>query len=99
MIKKPMKQLFKNYEKIAKKLNIDLNLRPQNISKNKYLEICKIYEKLNLIIFYMIFNKIFIKKFNFFFFLIIFHNFFITFFLNHHLLQHNHILSILINLF
>ena len=33
MIKKPMKQFFKNYEEIAKKLNIDLNLRPQNISK------------------------------------------------------------------
>ena len=32
---------------IAKKLNIDLNLRPQNIIKNKYLEICKIYENLN----------------------------------------------------
>ena len=51
MIKKPMKQLFKNYENIAKNLDIDLNLRPQNISKNKYLEICKIYENLNLIIF------------------------------------------------
>ena len=46
MIKKPMKQLFKNFERVAKKLNIDLNLRPQNISKNKYLEICKIYESL-----------------------------------------------------
>ena len=33
MIKKPMKQFFKNYEDIAKKLNFDLNLRPQNISK------------------------------------------------------------------
>ena len=31
----------------AKKLEIDLNLRPQNFSKNKYLEICKIYENLN----------------------------------------------------
>ena len=47
MIKKPMKQFLMIYENIAKKLNIDLNLRPQNISKNKYLEICKIYEKLN----------------------------------------------------
>ena len=46
MIKKPMKQFFKNFEKIAKKLNIDLNLRPQNLSVKKYLEICKIYEKL-----------------------------------------------------
>ena len=46
MIKKPMKQLFNNFEEIAEKLNIDLNLRPQNLSKNKYLEICKIYEDL-----------------------------------------------------
>ena len=46
MIKKPMKQLFHNFEEIAEKLNIDLNLRPQNLSKNKYLEICKIYEDL-----------------------------------------------------
>ena len=46
MIKKPMKMLFKNYAEIAKILNIDLHLRPQNISKDKYLEICKIYEGL-----------------------------------------------------
>ena len=47
MIKKPMRQLFKNYEVVAKKLDIDLSLRPQNLSKIKYLEICKIYENLN----------------------------------------------------
>lgn len=46
MIKKPMRQLFKNYENVANKLNIDLNLRPQNLPTNKYIEICKIYEKL-----------------------------------------------------
>ena len=46
MIKKPMKQLFVNFEKIANELNIDLNLRPQNVPLKKYLEICKIYEKL-----------------------------------------------------
>ena len=46
MIKKPMRQLFVNFEKIANELNIDLNLRPQNITLQKYLEICKIYEKL-----------------------------------------------------
>ena len=39
-----MKLLFKNYEKISKEINLDLNLRPQNISVNKFLEICKIYE-------------------------------------------------------
>ena len=46
MIKKPMKQLFKNFNLIAKRLSLDLNLRPQNLSKNKYIEICKIYESL-----------------------------------------------------
>ena len=47
MIKKPLSSLFRDYEKIANKLNLDLNLRPQNISYNKYYEICKIYESLN----------------------------------------------------
>ena len=47
MIRKPMKQLFSNFENSAEKLDIDLNLRPQNLSANKYLEICKLYENLN----------------------------------------------------
>ena len=47
MIRKPMKQLFSNYEYIASKLELDMNLRPQNLSINKYLEICKIFEKLS----------------------------------------------------
>ena len=47
MIKRPMRQLFTKYEEVAKNLNLDLNLRPQNLSINKYLEICKIYEKLS----------------------------------------------------
>ena len=47
MIKKPMKLLFKDFEIIAEKLNLDLSLRPQNISKNKFLDVCKIYEDLN----------------------------------------------------
>ena len=47
MIKKPMKQIFSNFNEIADKMNIDLNLRPQNISKNIYLEICRIYDKLH----------------------------------------------------
>ncbi len=46
MIKKPMKVLFSNFEEVAKKLDLDLNLRPQNLSKNKYLEISKYYENL-----------------------------------------------------
>ena len=44
MIKKPMKQLFPNFKEVAKMLDLDLNLRPQNISKNKYIEISKYYE-------------------------------------------------------
>ena len=46
MIKKPMKLLFNDFEDIAKKLGLDLNVRPQNISKNKYLEICNFYKNL-----------------------------------------------------
>ena len=45
-IKKPMKQLFNDAEKISNDLGIDLNLRPQNISVLKYIEICKIFESL-----------------------------------------------------
>ena len=41
-----MKQLFKDYEYIAKKLNIDLRLRPQNLPVKKYIEISKFYEDL-----------------------------------------------------
>ena len=48
MIKKPMKQLFINYEIVAKKLKLDLNNRPQNLSVSNYLEICKYYENLNI---------------------------------------------------
>ena len=44
MIRKPMRQLFSNYEKVAKNLNLDLNLRPQNLPIKKYIEICKFYE-------------------------------------------------------
>jgi len=46
MIGKPMKQLFKNYEITSKILNLDLKLRPQNIPVDKYLEICRTFEKL-----------------------------------------------------
>ena len=46
MIKKPLKFLFKNYEKVALELALDLNLRPQNLSNNTYYKICSFYEKL-----------------------------------------------------
>ena len=45
MIKKPIKLLFKNYEKIAEELSLDLNLRPQNLSNHTYYKICSHYEK------------------------------------------------------
>ena len=46
MIRKPMKQLFKDYENISIELGLDLSLRPQNLPLKKYIEICKTYEKL-----------------------------------------------------
>ncbi len=46
MIKKPLKLLFKNYEDVSKKLNLDLKLRPQNLDNVTYYEICKLYESL-----------------------------------------------------
>ncbi len=46
MIRKPMKQIFKDYEDVADKLQIDLKLRPQNLTVSKYIEICKFYENL-----------------------------------------------------
>ena len=46
MIKKPFSQVFSNDIKIAKKLKIDLNLRPQNLTNNTYYELAYEYEKL-----------------------------------------------------
>ena len=46
MIKKPFNQIFKDSIQTAKKLNIDLNLRPQNLSPETYLNITKEYENL-----------------------------------------------------
>ena len=46
MIKKPFNQIFNNTKEVAKKLNIDLNLRPQNLSPETYLNITKEYENL-----------------------------------------------------
>jgi len=47
MIKNPLKLIFKNVSEISKKLNININDRPQNLSPLKYLEICREYEKLS----------------------------------------------------
>ncbi len=46
MIKKPLKFLFKDYNEIKAKLDIDLESRPQNLSKETYFKICQFYEKL-----------------------------------------------------
>ena len=46
MIKKPIKFIFKNYEKVSEDLSLDLNLRPQNLSNITYYKICAYYENL-----------------------------------------------------
>ena len=46
MIKKPYNQLFNGNLEIAKSLNIDLKLRPQNLDLNKYFQLTNEYEKL-----------------------------------------------------
>ena len=46
MIKKPLSQIFQNPYQIAKKFNINLNLRPQNLSHDTYYKITKEYENL-----------------------------------------------------
>ncbi len=46
MIKKPLKFLFKNYEKVADELSLDLTQRPQNLSNQTYYKICSQYENL-----------------------------------------------------
>ncbi len=46
MLKKPFNQLFNGDLKILQKLNIDLNLRPQNLDYKTYYELTKEYENL-----------------------------------------------------
>ena len=46
MIKKPLNILFKNKDEISKKLKLNLNLRPQNLSPLVYFKLCKEYENL-----------------------------------------------------
>ena len=43
-IKQPIKALFKNHDEISKILNLDLDLRPQNLDQNTYYRICELYE-------------------------------------------------------
>jgi 16S rRNA (adenine1518-N6/adenine1519-N6)-dimethyltransferase len=46
MIKNPLKQIFKDLYIINKNLNLDLNLRPENLDPNTYFLITKEFEKL-----------------------------------------------------
>ena len=46
MLKKPFNQLFNGNLDIIKKLNIDLNLRPQNLDFETYYKLTKEYENL-----------------------------------------------------
>jgi len=46
MVKKPYNQLFNSNSKVASKLNIDLNLRPQNLNFETYYKLSDEYEKL-----------------------------------------------------
>ena len=47
MIKKPFNQLFNGNSQIAERLNIRLNMRPQNLNNETYYKITDEYEKLN----------------------------------------------------
>ncbi len=44
MIKKPFNQLFNGDQKVLNKLNINLNLRPQNINLDTYYKLTREYE-------------------------------------------------------
>ena len=46
MLKKPFNQVFNNAKEIAKKFDINLNLRPQNLEPEIYLKLVKEYESL-----------------------------------------------------
>ena len=46
MIKKPLNILFKDSKRVVDELDLDINLRPQNLKKDTFYKICLIYEKL-----------------------------------------------------
>jgi len=46
MIKKPLNILFKDSKEIIDELDLNINLRPQNLKKETFYKICLIYEKL-----------------------------------------------------
>ena len=46
MIKKPLNILFTDPKEVISELDLDINLRPQNLKKDTFYKICLIYEKL-----------------------------------------------------
>ena len=46
MLKKPFNQIFNGNKDLLNKLNIDLNLRPQNLDFDTYYKLTIEYEKL-----------------------------------------------------
>ncbi|PDH21434.1 MAG: ribosomal RNA small subunit methyltransferase A [Pelagibacterales bacterium MED-G42] len=46
MLKKPFNQIFNGNENVINKLNINLNLRPQNLDFNQYYQLASEYENL-----------------------------------------------------
>ena len=46
MIKKPFNQIFNGDPRILEKLNVDLNLRPQNLNFETYYKLTEEYENL-----------------------------------------------------
>ena len=46
MLKKPFNQIFNDAKEVAKKFDIDLNLRPQNLEPEIYFKLVKEYEDL-----------------------------------------------------
>ena len=46
MLKKPFNQIFNGNKDLLNKLNIDLNLRPQNLDFDTYYKLTMEYEKL-----------------------------------------------------
>ena len=46
MIKKPLNIIFKDSKKVIDELDLNINLRPQNLKKDTFYKICLFYEKL-----------------------------------------------------
>ena len=47
MIKRPLNILFTNLKEVVNELDLDMNLRPQNLKKDIFYKICLIYERLS----------------------------------------------------